>query len=257
MIAKLTEVAKERSKDIYDDGLKPATREAGEAFQAIVGLFNNVVLYPVKKANITFKYKLERFEQDLKIELDKIPDEKLIEPPLTIAGPTLEALKYTFDTKELREMYINLLATSMNVDTVRFSHPAYVDIIKQMSKLDAIVFQVIAKIVQIPCANIRFTFGTKMYSDAMPEIFIPHLLDTEDPFLISLIVQNLCRSGVITYSDSIITGYDYDSFKDHEFVKSRFERYKGINSKEETKIAISKQTVFLSDLGKNFAKACL
>jgi len=59
----VVEALKERSKDIYDDGLKPATKEGGEALQAVVGLFNNVVLYPVKKANIHFKYKLEQFEK--------------------------------------------------------------------------------------------------------------------------------------------------------------------------------------------------
>ncbi|MCY6370662.1 DUF4393 domain-containing protein [Clostridium ganghwense] len=252
-----TEVLKERSKDIYDDGLKSATREGGEALQTIVGLFNNVVLYPVKKANITFKYKLEQFEQDLKRKTEKTPSHKLIEPPLAIAGPTLEALKYTFDTKELREMYINLLSTSMNVDTVILTHPAYVDIIKAMSPLDAIVFQRASKMGQIPCSRVTIGFDEKVYINAMPKIFIPDLLDTENPFLLSSSVENLCRLGLLTHSDNTIIGYDYDLFRNHDFVRLQFEKCKAINTEVELKININGDVLFVNDFGKNFAKACL
>lgn len=262
MIAVVTEATaealKERSKEIYDDGLKPATREAGEALQTIVGLFNNVILYPVKKANITFKYKLEEFEQDLRTKVDKIPNEKIIEPPLTIAGPTLEALKYTFDTKELREMYINLLATSMNIETVTLSHPAYVDIIKQMTPLDAVIFEKASKIRQIPCARISFVFGSNMYSSAMPRLFIPDLLDTEDPFLVSSAVQNLCRLGVITHLDtSVVEEYNYDVFKEHSFVTNQYEVFKKITTEGELIIRMNKEVILINDFGRNFAKACL
>ncbi len=110
----ITEVAKERAAAVYDDAFKLAAQETGGAMQAIVGLFNHVVLYPVKMANLTFRYKLEQFEEDLKAKVDRIPPGQVIYPELAIAGPTLEALKYTFDTEELREMYLKLLASSMN-----------------------------------------------------------------------------------------------------------------------------------------------
>ena len=47
--------------------LVPQTVEQTDGvLSTVVGFFNNVVLYPLKKANLTFKYKLEAFEQDLK-----------------------------------------------------------------------------------------------------------------------------------------------------------------------------------------------
>ena len=46
-------------------------KQTDGALSTVVGFFNNVVLYPVKKANLTFKYKLEAFEDDLK---EKIKD---------------------------------------------------------------------------------------------------------------------------------------------------------------------------------------
>lgn len=53
-----------------------------------------------------------------------------------IAGPTLEALRYTYDETELREMYENLLASAMDTRIVNQAVPSFVDAIKQMSPLD-------------------------------------------------------------------------------------------------------------------------
>ena len=85
----------------------PETAETSRwgAFIYCCWLFNNVVLYPVKKANLTFRYKMESFEDDLKKKIKNIPEENLQVPPVKITGPVLEALRYAYDEDELREMY--------------------------------------------------------------------------------------------------------------------------------------------------------
>ncbi|WP_034438061.1 DUF4393 domain-containing protein [Clostridium ihumii] len=253
-----TEVLKEGSKDIYYDGLKPAVKESGEALQAIVGLINNVLLYPIKKANIKYKCKLAEFEESFKLKIEKIPDDKLIEPPLNIAGPTLEALKYTFDTKELREMYMNLLASAMNYDTVKNTHPAYVDIIKSMSPLDAVVLK---KIVlyhnNIPCARVLMAIDNNTYLDAMPKIFVPDIIDKEDPFLVSSSIQNLCRLGILTLVEEGIESYNYNLIKKNDFVLKKYEKCKNEEKENEIQIMIKKQTITINDFGRNFAESCL
>ena len=52
-------------------------------------------------------------------------------------GPALEALRYTGHQEGLREIYANLLATSLDVDTSLQAHPAFVDMIKSMSPDEA------------------------------------------------------------------------------------------------------------------------
>ena len=98
-------------------------------------------MYPVKKANLTFRYKLESFEDDLKEKTKNIPPENLQIPPAMIAAPILEALRYTYDETELREMYENLLASAMDTRIVNQAVPSFVDAIKQMSPLDAVALQ--------------------------------------------------------------------------------------------------------------------
>ena len=64
-------------------------KQTDGALSTVVVFFNNVVLYPVQKANMTFKYKLEAFEDDLREKIKDIPEENiqgsLYKTPLTSA----------------------------------------------------------------------------------------------------------------------------------------------------------------------------
>ncbi len=53
------EIAKNVSKDIYNDGFKGAVTQSGEILETVIGLFNNVALYPVKKANIKYQIRIQ------------------------------------------------------------------------------------------------------------------------------------------------------------------------------------------------------
>ena len=99
-VSAATEVAK-TAKEV----LPQTTEQTDGALATLVGWFNNVVLYPVKKANITYRYKLECFEDDLYARAAQIPRQCLHNSNLVIAGPTLEALKYTYDEeKQITDM---------------------------------------------------------------------------------------------------------------------------------------------------------
>ena len=49
----------------------------------------------------------------------------------------MQAISYSMNSEELREMYSNLLAKSMNSDAKTLVHPSFVEIIKQLSPFDA------------------------------------------------------------------------------------------------------------------------
>ena len=108
----------EPMSNAIQQNIPETARQADGALSTVVGFFNNVVLYPVKKANLTFRYKLEAFEDDLKEKIKNIPEENLQVPPVKIAGPVLEALRYAYDEAELREMYeeTGLKFTPLKVD---------------------------------------------------------------------------------------------------------------------------------------------
>lgn len=253
----LTEVAKEQSKEIYSDALKPALQETGGVLQSVVGLFNHVVLYPVKRANLTYRYKLEAFESDLNSKIKNIPPGKLAEPPLSITGPTIEALKYTFDTKEIRELYLELLASAMNEDKVEHTHSAYVEIIKAMNSLDAVILNQLATGGQAPAAMVKITFEDKRFTNATPTIFAPTLIGKYDPFHVSRSIENLCRLGLVTYDEAKIRNFDYETMKQHPFIISKMEYCKSIQPEKDLSIEVNPAVLYLNDFGKSFCQSCI
>lgn len=244
------------SKAIQQNLPETASQSDG-VLSTVVGFFNNVVLYPVKKANITCRYKLEQFEDDMKEKIKNIPDENLQVPPIMIAGPTLESLKYTYDEKELREMYENLLASAMDNRISQETHPSFVDAIKQMSPTDAKILSKFADLNRIRCAGIKFKIKntSKIYLNAMPDYFVTELLDISDPFSVSASLSNLQRLGLLTITDLGLIDTNYDDFKEHPYVLLRKSQYEKLG--REFDISVENRAVITNDYGTKFIKTCL
>lgn len=245
------------TSDALQKNLPVTVGQADGVLSTVVGFFNNVVLYPVRKANLTFKYKLEAFEEDLKEKIKDIPAENLQAPPTMIAGPALEALRYTYDEAELREMYENLLASAMDTRIAPQTHPSFVDAIRQMSPIDAQVLATITEKPQLRCAEIKFAMkGTsKVYTYAMPNYFVMELASIADPFLVSTSIINLQRLGFITVVDGRMRDADYQELKTHPYTLSRLSIYEGFG--QEIEVNMSERTMVLNNLGVQFAKVCL
>ena len=201
--------------DAIHQNLPETEKQTDGALSTVVGFFNNVVLYPVKKANLTFRYKLEAFEDDLKEKIKGIPAENLQVPPTMIAGPTLEALRYTYDEAELREMYENLLASAMDNRTVTQVLPSFVDAIRQMSPLDALILSTISERHEIVTKHIRFCSptGSGWYPSAMPYHFEETLVNLGDAFEVSAGISNLIRLGIVRTYDTLLKDEVKNKFK--------------------------------------------
>lgn len=59
---------------------------------------------------------------------------------MSIVGPALEASKYYFDEKEIRNMFANLIASSMDSTYNGLVQHSFVEIIRQLSPYDAKLF---------------------------------------------------------------------------------------------------------------------
>ena len=98
---------------IYQDAVQPAAKEVGAALQTVAKTLH-VLLAPVSA--LVWGYdKIKDFVGDrVAAKLHGVPVDELRQPEPNVAGPALEALRYTGYQEELREMYANLLATSIN-----------------------------------------------------------------------------------------------------------------------------------------------
>jgi abortive infection alpha-like protein len=83
---------------------------------------------------------IDRLSARVHGKLNGIPQERIQSPPATIEAPT--ALHYVLlgeneDVTDLREMFENLLASSMDRDTAANTHPAFASMISQLTPDEA------------------------------------------------------------------------------------------------------------------------
>ena len=84
---------------------------------------------------------LQQFKQQLEDSIAKIPDENRIEPKFQVAMNALTDVQACVEEAELRQMFCNLLASSVDADRANQVHPSFPSIIRRMSSRDAVLLK--------------------------------------------------------------------------------------------------------------------
>ena len=130
--------------------VKEAGQNLGQTALTVTKLINNALL-PIAAVNFAFDkakvYFAEKFPQDIAAKTAAIPPEQVVEPKASIAGPALQGLAFTHEEPNLKEMYLSLLATAMDGRVAADAHPAFVEVIRQLSSEEA---QLIRGVLQSP-----------------------------------------------------------------------------------------------------------
>jgi DNA-binding PadR family transcriptional regulator len=127
---------------VYQDALQPAAKEIGTALQTVAKA-TRVALAPLSAIVWGYDRISEYLEKALIDKLKEVAPERIKTPDPAVAGPAVEALRFTAHEPALRELFANLLATAMNADSAEKSHPAFVDIIRQMAPDEALIFELV------------------------------------------------------------------------------------------------------------------
>ena len=119
-------------EEIYNDLAKTTIKETG----SIVGLLPRLIhtsLLPIEEKILKKEYELKRIKKTLELKLSQYNDIKIISPQSYKAIPLLEGLIYYSSCEQIQEMYINLLSKSMIAEKEHLVHPAFAEIIKQLT----------------------------------------------------------------------------------------------------------------------------
>lgn len=182
-----------------------------------------------------------------------IPDNDLIEPEPRIAIPLLEAVQIHGYDENLRELFVNLLISSMNSQNFSTVHPSFVRIIKELSTNEALILKELAKLGNAPVVTISQKMGyagrltlVKYYSNLGVQGRLLNVA-TETAGL-----ENLIRLGLIEIpadmkivSEGIYTDILNDNFVD---------RYRVVSTGDHV---IQKLFMRPTGLGINFIRACI
>lgn len=138
---------------LYEDALQPTVQEVGK-FAARIPRAINAAFSGLDKWILNKEYAIDETKKLLEKKLENVDPEKIVEPEAYVAVPAIQAISYSMNSEELRNLYANLLAKAMNSDTKDFVHPSFVEIIKQMSPIDALVLKEIAYSKYLPLVNL-------------------------------------------------------------------------------------------------------
>lgn len=188
-------------------------------------------------------------------ELQKIPQSDIQAPSPKITVPLLQNASITEETN-LREMYGKLLAGDMNKKLKPLVHPAYIEIINQMSSDDAKIFRRIIEINNnIPVAEIMFVDGQQYLTHGFPHYFSLYFSD-DDPWKTSICIENLSRLNLLKIVRGDVEGYNYGQIKKAPFVVKSFKRAKENAPSMKLSIEMRKYALQLNDFGRRFASLC-
>jgi len=128
---------------IYQDALQPAAIEVGKALSTIVKTIH-VALAPISALVWGYDQIKDFVATKVAAKLQNVPEDRISPPNPMIAGPILEALKYIGHEETLSDMYANLLATTLDSAVAANAHPAFVEVIKQLTPPEVQLIQHLA-----------------------------------------------------------------------------------------------------------------
>ena len=121
---------------------KPTT-EIGNSISDIWTLIFGKVNFLATKRKMTYAYELEQFKEELNQKIKNIPNNEYVCPQTRIVAKALESVKFSVEDKDIRELFSNLISRSMMQSTKNLAYPIYIEIINQLSSLDARLFKFI------------------------------------------------------------------------------------------------------------------
>lgn len=246
---------------IYQDAVQPAAKEIGTALQTVAKTIH-IVLAPVSALVWGYEQIKDFVSTKVAEKLKDVPPENIATPKPNVAGPALESLKYTGHEEMLRDMYANLLAASMDTRTASGAHPAFVEIIRQLTPDEARLLRLLTQARAFPLVTVRREFKVETPSESGGLDVLVHfsLLGWEAgcdlPEITPAYINNLCRLGLteipplVTYTKPGI----YDPLEKHPQVESI---KTSIETDEKWRAVVQRQTLSVTQLGKQFCGVCV
>ena len=173
---------------------------------------------------------------------------------MSIVGPAIDVLKYNIDEEHIKEMFVNILTGEMDNRKQSKILPAYTEIIKQLSKEDAIFLNTLKQIRkhQLSTCIIRLEYYNKEGYIDLDTIIADGLHHTLNPK--KIVLENLERLNIINLSSNIMLP------ENKNIVKNAFIHYKdsysGRDKPSNANVTYTEGLLTITDFGWNFIDIC-
>ena len=202
------------------------------------------------------KYDTALFLNDINKKISAIPTDNIIEPRTSIIGPALETLKYNVDEEQIREIFINLLASEIDDRKQGKVLPAYIELVRQLSVEDAMFLKSLKEInkkqLSLCFVKLQSNIG-QGYRDVDTIIVNNTHNDCRHTLRPpKIVLENLERLRIIKLERDI---YLTD---DKECIKDAFDYYSShvINDVKDSILSYDAGVLTITDFGEQFNEIC-
>ncbi len=243
---------------VYEDAVQPAAKELGKGLETVAKTIN-VCLAPLR--GLVWGWdRIEGFLHGTVAEkLSETPTKEIIEPKPHVAGPAIEALRFTGYEESLRDLYANLLAASMDARTAFMAHPSFVEIIKQLTPDEARLLEYFSTVDSLPVIDINSGYedGSMGFNVvAVNMSLFGRDANCEHAHLTPSYIDNLSRLGLVIIPPDRSYAGD-DAYEELENYPSVIEIKRQIDSEEGRVSKIERNFVRITELGEQFINACV
>ena len=217
----------------------------------------HVALAPISGLVWGYEHIKEFVESKVAEKLKNIPEERIQTPSPLVAVPLLESLRYSGHEETLRELYANLLATSIDSETAKNAHPGFVPILQSMSPGEAKIMRLFASEGAAPLIDVKVNLKPKGFKIIVRNFStIGQNAGCAHPELSPNYLDNLIRLGLLEIPPNryIIADGMYESLENSPQLA---EVKKQVEAAEDVTLGFDKKKIELTDLGKQFCAACV
>lgn len=230
-------------------GADAPARTFNNIWEYLFGGFDNYLIKHNKKRQLNF----EAYIKSIDDKINDIKQENIQDPKLSILGPALEASKYYIDEEEIRELFAKIVSASFDKSKNSILHRSYIEIIKQLSPLDA-------KVLKSLTEHFYLIGCTTQIGNEVKLIFSNVLLNTvftEIDLSTSISANNLCRLGIIEVTantSSVRIGSNYEPILEQYQSTTHYQRL--CDKYGKMNIEIFSQPGHFTPLGSAFKAIC-
>ena len=213
--------------------------------------------------NIDIKYRKKKTRsrkfifKNIVTEVTNIPRDQIQEPKMSVLGPALEASKYYIDDEELRSLFAKLVAASMDNSKNDILQPAFVEILKQMTPIDAenLINLYNIKDKQNPIVSIILeNKDTKNYKEVLEHFYIENISNIFHKRIASSLI-NIERLGLIEINYDVFLSDEnrYLPYENHPIIN----QFKNEYNDDLHSIKLKKGLIKITNFGMDFCKICI
>jgi hypothetical protein len=242
----------------------PLTKSVGDTlgdlwFLALGGLSHRANLRRAKYAQ-----ELQLFKENTEKKIEEILPEKRTEPNTQIIMSALTDAQFCVECEDLRKMFENLIASSIDTDKANDVHPSFPSIIRRMSPLDAKTLQLFKEKSSHPLARLGYVMKSGGLKIIFSSVFLGNLQTggtLDDIARHAQSIDCLVMLGLLRpeYDRPIMRPNAYDNFgwaleclKEPLKVSDTYPW-----AKEVDKVQLIKGRVELTEFGNGFIKVCI